>query len=121
MHRWYALIFVADWDSPNNEGDAQGPGGRKVWVFKNGRVLCEGVVVDDGRLLVLERFTQEPLLVREECEQRQKKFLLLTCDISKNETILWWQQILQQLRAQTTKVERGFVHLGETRVCWECQ
>lgn len=63
----YWSIFVTDQDSPNNEGDAQGPGGRKVWVFKNGRVVGEGVVVDDGGLLVMEGFTQKPLLVCEVC------------------------------------------------------
>lgn len=29
--------------------------------------------MDDGGLLVVERFTQEPLLVREVCEQRQRE------------------------------------------------
>lgn len=71
------LIFGTDQDSPNNKGDAQGPGGRKVWVFKNGRVLCEGVVVDDGGLLVMEGFTQKPLLVREVCSERQCECALL--------------------------------------------
>lgn len=47
---------------PSNEGDAEGPGGRKVWVFKCGGVLCKGVMMDDGRLLIVEGLTKEPLL-----------------------------------------------------------
>lgn len=74
---WDFWLFRNDQHSPNNEGDAQGPGGRKVWVFKNGRVLCEGVVVDDGGLLVVKGFTQKPLLVHEVCEERQCERALL--------------------------------------------
>lgn len=47
---------------PSNEGDAEGPGSRKVRVFKGGGVLCKGVVMDDGRLLIMEGLTEEPLL-----------------------------------------------------------
>lgn len=48
---------------PRNEGYAEGPGSRKVWVFKGGGVLCKGVVMDDGRLLIVEGLTEEPLLI----------------------------------------------------------
>lgn len=48
---------------PSNERDAEGPGSRKVWVFKGGGVLCKGVVMDDGRLLIVEGLTEEPLLL----------------------------------------------------------
>lgn len=46
-------LFATDRDSPADERDAQSPGGGKIRVFENGRVLCEGVVVDDGGLLVV--------------------------------------------------------------------
>lgn len=53
---------------PSNEGDAEGPGSGKVRVFKGGGVLCKGVVMDDGRLLIVEGLTEEPLLISREHE-----------------------------------------------------
>lgn len=55
-------IPEADTHLPSDEGDAEGPGGREVRVFEGGGVLCEGVVMDDGRLLIMEGLTEEPLL-----------------------------------------------------------
>lgn len=51
--------------SPHNKGDAQDPSSSKVRVFKDGGVFCEGVVMDDGRLLVMEGLTKKPLLINE--------------------------------------------------------
>lgn len=51
---------------PSNEGDAEGPGSGKVWVFKGGGVLCKGVVMDDGRILIVEGLTEEPFLICQE-------------------------------------------------------
>lgn len=61
-HRGRQTIPETDAHLPSNEGDAEGPGSRKVWVFKGGGVLCKGVVMDDGRLLILEGLTEEPFL-----------------------------------------------------------
>lgn len=47
---------------PNNQRDAQSPGSSKVWIFKDRGILCKGVVMDDGGLLILEGFANEPLL-----------------------------------------------------------
>lgn len=55
-----------DMHLPSNEGDAEGPGSRKVRVFKGGGVLCKGVVMDYGRLLIMEGLTEEPLLISRE-------------------------------------------------------
>lgn len=51
---------------PSNEGDAEGPGSGKVRVFKGGGVLCKGVVMDDGRILIVEGLTEEPFLICQE-------------------------------------------------------
>lgn len=61
-HRGRQTIPETDTHLPSNEGDAEGPGSREVWVFKGGGVLCKGVVMDDGRLLIMEGLTEEPLL-----------------------------------------------------------
>lgn len=55
-------------NSPHNKRRAYGPSGSKVWIFKDRGILCEGVVMNDGGLLVVEGLPKKPLLMNEEYE-----------------------------------------------------
>ena len=48
--------------SPVEQGGAQHPAGRRVGVAEGRGVLREGVVVDDGGLVVVETLAQKPFL-----------------------------------------------------------
>ena len=64
--------------SPNNKGSADGPGSSKVWILEDGGILCEGVVMDDGRLFVVEGLSKKPLLINEK-HVHERRSLYVGC------------------------------------------